>query len=315
VRKLEPKFMEDLQKGLLKPLLDEVQVDRDLALEIRENYINIYACGNSIPKVEPLGDGYRCTLHPRFVVEELGQPVGKVREDDETAEPGNKAEYVIFAWREKDDVDNYVKNIPLIKQRVAKHRATANEIEVEQLLMRTGSSEARERNKCNVEYIAIDRQIADVDTGGCIDVLGVFWSFTGRNKLDKQVPVCIIEIKHLLNNEIQEVHEQLWRYRELWHEDTNRIADEVESIASQKAELGLLRSQFATLRVNRDPLTAKFVVVLVDHNPHSDNMSILQSNATDFASQSEAKRAFIKQLEIFRVGYGLWRSQAGKLDL
>lgn len=39
---LPDKFIKDLQQGVLKNLLEEVKMDDNLCLTIRENYINIY---------------------------------------------------------------------------------------------------------------------------------------------------------------------------------------------------------------------------------------------------------------------------------
>ena len=52
MRKLSPDFMTDLKEGgLLSPILKAVQTDKDLIMEIRKNYINIYYKGGSILKL------------------------------------------------------------------------------------------------------------------------------------------------------------------------------------------------------------------------------------------------------------------------
>ena len=53
MRRLDDQFMRDLeQDGPLHPLLKEINRDRDLSLEIRGNYFNVYFRGYSIAKVD-----------------------------------------------------------------------------------------------------------------------------------------------------------------------------------------------------------------------------------------------------------------------
>ncbi|MDR0498152.1 MAG: hypothetical protein LBH03_00260 [Holophagales bacterium] len=51
-RKLSTDFMNDLQNGILFPLLDRVRRDDTLMLAIRENYINVYYRGGNIIRLE-----------------------------------------------------------------------------------------------------------------------------------------------------------------------------------------------------------------------------------------------------------------------
>jgi hypothetical protein len=51
-RALTPRFKEDLQTGILSPLLQLVLKDRDLLLEIRSGYIDLYFKGNGLIKIE-----------------------------------------------------------------------------------------------------------------------------------------------------------------------------------------------------------------------------------------------------------------------
>lgn len=45
MRRLDEQFMDDFESRMLKPLLEAVIRDRDLSMEIRENYVNIYFRG------------------------------------------------------------------------------------------------------------------------------------------------------------------------------------------------------------------------------------------------------------------------------
>jgi hypothetical protein len=52
-RGLSEAFMNDLERGVLNPLLERVRADTSLDLQIRENYLNIYYRGGSLLKVSP----------------------------------------------------------------------------------------------------------------------------------------------------------------------------------------------------------------------------------------------------------------------
>jgi hypothetical protein len=314
MRGLKSKFMDDLKSGMLKPLLSAVKADRDLSLEIRENYINVYAKGNSIPRVEVLPNGgYRCVLSPKFAVDGIGEVCAHTNQIDETADDPRNTRYNIYKWESQNDVNRFVGYLPQIKHRVTRLRRSANELEVEQLLVRTGSREASKNGGCNVEYFPVDRQCADSESGGRPDVVGLYWNRGQRRAAGQTVPLCIIEVKHMLNSEIECVHQQLWRYMEWWHSKTDAIADEIETIVCQKVDLGLLRKDLETLRVDRDTTTTKYVAALVDLNPYSIQSQRLRDNSKRFADASPQQRKFIESIEIFRLGYGLWSTDASRV--
>jgi len=49
MRQLSAPFLHCLKSGFLSELTQQVKADPDLDLEIREDYINIYYKGNSLP--------------------------------------------------------------------------------------------------------------------------------------------------------------------------------------------------------------------------------------------------------------------------
>ena len=249
-------------------------------------------------------EGYLCWLHEVFAVEELGSPVQRASSEqpvDSCAEPAGR--YLAFSWSAPNDVQKFIELLPVVKQRALELRKWADELEVEQWLIRAAS---REAEACNVEYLAIDRQCTTPNDGRA-DILGYYWQCGGRRR-GQSVPLAIIEVKHLLNNEIQKVHDQLWRYRGWAQGNLDLIAEELQVIAQQKAKLGLIRDEFATLRVNTDPRTIRYVIVLVDHNPFSTLRPLLTENLRQMSQKGDAEAAFIDQLELFHLGFGMWRS-------
>lgn len=311
-RGLSETFLRDLESGVLQDLLGAIARDKDLLLEIRDDYINVYCRGFSAAKVLRRGDSsnYVCVIHSEFVSPQLPQTDGVIelgQSSDEATPPGAYNEYY---WSSRDDVAAYVKALPLIKQRIIEYRPTANELEVEQHLMRTCSREYAFGDACNVEYILIDRQIVGNSNGGRADLIGVFWPFVGRRQ-HQTVPLVVIEVKHLLNAEIQCVHEQLWRYQQWLKENIEKVAEQVECIAQQKVRLKLLPEYIGTLRIDRTPESVRYVAAFVDLNPHSA-YSDRQRLAGQAWADTDEKRQFLNCLKIFRLGYAMWDPIADK---
>ena len=57
MRKLSDRFLQDLKSGFLSGLMARVHQDRDLDLEIRQDYLNIYYKGNSLLKLDQVRPG------------------------------------------------------------------------------------------------------------------------------------------------------------------------------------------------------------------------------------------------------------------
>ena len=62
MRVLSPTFMHALQHGFLNPLRQKVVEDKDLDLQIRNKYLNVYYKGNAVLRLEEAHEG-------RFVID------------------------------------------------------------------------------------------------------------------------------------------------------------------------------------------------------------------------------------------------------
>ena len=68
MRSISGKFIGNLKSGFLAPILERVHSDKDLDLQIRDGYINIYFKGNSLLKLtEKHPDLYAVDIHEKFV--------------------------------------------------------------------------------------------------------------------------------------------------------------------------------------------------------------------------------------------------------
>ena len=157
-RGLSPKFLDDLQSGLLSPLRRRVRADRSLCIELRENYINIYYRGGNLIRVSRAGSRYVAFFDPNYF-EGAWQPFA--------LPPA--------LLREPADVAAWLSALPWLKQGMdlflGKH--PKDEREMQQALLRDNNfgSVARSTDYyvCDIEY-ASDH--------GRFDVVAVRWPST-----------------------------------------------------------------------------------------------------------------------------------------
>ncbi len=211
MRKLSDAFLAALKSGFLSGITRTVVADPDLNLEIRDNYINIYCKGASLMKLaEAAGLRYKVEIHSKFTA---GLDVPAELVDPETT-------------------TRFLACVPKLKQNIAALGKRSLEIEYEQMLIRANNYERRN----NSEYFIVDRQYVVAE--GRFDLIGVFWDRKHHSK-HQEVPICLMELKFALNQDIADVGGQLTRYYEAVRPKAASIAEEGETIFRQKLELGL----------------------------------------------------------------------------
>lgn len=276
---LSDTFLASLQSGFLRGITETVRADPDLTLEIRDNYINLYFKGNSLLKLtETKSLGYRPEIHQKYL-----------------------AEIQIPAEFSQETVARFLCDIPFLKQNIVRHGKRSAEIEYEQMIIRANNLEPRN----TAEYLIVDRQYTTAD--GRFDLTGIFWK--KPRKKGQTVPVCLMEIKYALNNDIQEVHEQLAGYYESIKPQAAAIAAEMQALFHQKLELGLYRmpqyrvDALKTLIFSPDIAQFQFVVIFVDYNPNSSKLNVQKLSELPFASQ----------IRIFHTGFAMWQQNVQPL--
>lgn len=281
VRGLNNNFIEDLKEGFLKPITLAVCSDRDLILEIRNNYLNIYYKGQSLLKLSQ-GKGirrYYAQIHEKF----------------------NQG--ISGALSTAEQVDKFIEAIPNIKNKISKLFKGGKEIEFEQMIIRANNFEPKLRS----DYLIIDRQVIIPGVKVRFDLIGVHLPLTPPWWHKKKVPLALFEIKFGIAN----LCDQLLSYHKIVSENIERLCREAETILKQKVGLGLFPFEEGKLRelekieIPHRPRDVKYIVLLVDYNPNSRRY------------QPEINRLkeleFVKQLSIFHMGFGLW--EAYKMDL
>jgi len=275
-RGLKKPFLTRLQTGFLSGITEKVRADKSLDLQIRENYLNIYFRGNALLKlVERRGGKYRVEIHEKFVGD---RPIDDLV-DEETTE--------VFLSR-----------IPYLKERIIQHGGSSLETEYEQLIIRANNWERRN----NSEYFIIDRQYAVNRLR--FDLTGFFWDSKKPNKGDI-VPLCLMEIKFGLNQDIQTLHEQLRDYYNAMKSRFPAIAEEAEILFKQKLKLGLIDQSkgrlvaMETLEISKCIGDCQFLIVLVDYNPKSE---LFKRTVSELESLE-----FSDQIRVFTGGFAMWR--------
>jgi hypothetical protein len=275
MRKLSPTFLTCLKSGFLSEITEHVRSDRDLNLEIRDSYINIYFKGNSLLKLTEAGSPlyYKAEIHKKFL-----------------------EGVTLLLELTKSNVHAFVASIPLIKENIIKYGQRSLELEYEQMIIRANNFEPRN----NTEYFIVDRQYTVRE--GRFDLTGIYWERDHRRQ-NQEVPVCLMEIKFALNQDIQLVHEQLARYYEPIKSKAACIAEEMEGIFKQKLALKLYDqpsdrlNAMQTLTFSRDIKDFQFILVLVDYNQNSRLLAL----------EKIKKLPFADQIKVFYSGFGMWQ--------
>jgi len=274
MRKLSENFIDNLKNGFLSPITQEVINDKDLDLQIRDNYLNIYFKGNSLLKLsEAPNFKYKVDIHPKFL---LGT---------------NIPNFI----KNRVDTDLFLKAVPILKDNILKNKKSTLEVEYEQLIIRANNQEKRN----NSEYFIVDRQYA-IDNER-FDLLGVCWDRNLRRKNQTIMP-CLMEVKFALNTDIREAHKQLLRYYEKIQKNMAKLSQELETMFRQKLQLGIYMQDpnrleaMKTLKVSNDLSLFQFILILVDYNPYSSLLNLEPLSTLPFSNQ----------IKIFFSGFSMW---------
>jgi hypothetical protein len=275
MRKLSDTFLANLTTGFLAPLAELARQDKDLDLEIRDNYLNIYYKGNSLLQLAERTPGhYPLSLHEKFT-RGLDLPA---------------------ALTGAQEVEQYLLAVPGIKDNIIRYAKKSLEIEYEQMIIRANNFEYNNAT----EYFIIDRQYVSPKIGR-FDLTGIYWNRNNRRPGDV-VPLCLMEIKFALNKDIQDVDQQLQRYYDAIAADPAALAAEAQLQFHQKLALGLFNqpenrlAAMKTLTISPNPDDIQFILFLIDYNPYSKHLNESKISALPFANQ----------VRLFHGGFALW---------
>lgn len=257
MRALSSTFLDDLnpETGKYGELVKRVHQDKDLDLELRGDYINIYYQGHNVLKLKQNGS---ISIDKAFTEDGIHKLQGNI-----------------------SDVTEYLKLLPYIKDNVSCHSTSDEagtavskqnrEMEFEQLLIRANNRESRN----NSDYIIIDRQYVtrtDNRTDRW-DLVALRYAAKGKPKGN----LSIIEVKYAQNPDIQDIRDQVERYGQYLKVNLNVICDDMNRVLQQKLDLGLItrtKERIGWLNelclnqaIDQRIETTEIIVYLIDYNP------------------------------------------------
>lgn len=274
-------FEQALTLGMLEPLLSLIKRDRDLNAEIRMERLDVYCKGNRLVSVTPVkAEGYFFQSEAAF---------------------WSKKSQVFHS---KLDVTEFAEGVvPFIKQRISEHSAKGKEIEVEQMVIR-----ACNREVLCTDYIAVDRQGIAGERSGQMDILGVFWP--GQKRVHtKMLAPTLIEVKYALTGGVEGIAAQIEHYYSHIERNMPCFVSHLQAQLRQKARLGLLtglskkaNKKIQTLEISDRICDLRVVIAFVDCSPHAQRLAIAQAELQ--------KLHFYNQIEIYDLGFGMWRQNS-----
>ncbi|ATD66081.1 hypothetical protein CNR27_00245 [Luteimonas chenhongjianii] len=263
---LSSKFNEDLKRGVLEPLLREVQEDDTLLLGVRNGYISVYYRGGQLLKVEADGaSGYKVTFDSNH--DKSGVLPGRFARH-------GCADVLTQRLRSVEDTAVLVDVLSEVKRVMDRSPKlkSALEREFQQVAARVNS---RARSANSSHYFVTD--IEHASDNARFDMLGVRWKHDERSNRSRLVPV-LFEVKYGVSSlaggagivdHLEKTLTQL-----ALADFRARLAANVESQFNQLADLQLLT-------FNRGTSTHKFSVVddhvqivflLAEYVPHSSQL-------------------------------------------
>jgi len=284
-RALSDEFMKELKDGVYHPIVQRVRLDKDLDMESRGTYLNIYYQGHSILNLKKNGS---ITIDKKFL--------------------RGVEERVPSSFKTNEDVNAYLESLPRIKDNVTycpseagDRSSKSRELEFEQLLIRANNLESRN----NSEYIILDRQYVVNRGVDRWDLVALRWPIEKRGRPYQEGYLSIIEVKYAQNPDIQNIKSQVERYARYLEAHLSEICEDMKNILNQKLDLGLLaKTEGQIKRLRKLPIKpniaeTEVIIYLIDYNQNSD----LKKRA-----EKAGKPDFEGKVRVALGGLALWQS-------
>lgn len=284
-RALSDEFIRELKAGIYHPVVQRVRLDKDLDMEFRGTYINIYYQGHSILNLKKNGNVMIDKKFQRGIE-------GKIPK----------------VFKTRGDINTYLELLPKIKDNVVycpqekgERSSKSRELEFEQLLIRANNLESRN----NSEYIILDRQYVVNKGIDRWDLVALRWPIEKRGRPYQEGYLSVIEIKYAQNPDIQNIKNQVERYARYLEAHLREICDDMGNILNQKLDLGLLaKTEGQIKRLRKLPIKSNIsetevIIYLIDYNQNSN----LKKRA-----EKAGKPDFEGKVRIALGGLALWQS-------
>ena len=281
MRGLSSTFLDDLQHGLLRPILDRVQLDRTLDLEIRDDYINVYYRGGNLLCLKRAGDNYSASFDIQYA-----------RGADLVVPPAHVATPA--------DINAWLSASPALKLAMDLYfgHHPKEEREIQQIIARDNNqgsvSRATDYYVCDIEY---------ANPHGRFDFIGVHWPSTGSiRKRSSGRRLIVGEVKQgdqALANKAG-IHAHV-RDVDAFLSEPARVRElkaEMVGVFNQKRTLGLINCG-RDLESFGDELPV-LLFILANHDPEKTRLR------EELATLPPASHCEIRIATSSLVGYGLF---------
>lgn len=264
LRRLNSHFINDLENGILSPLLDAVKSDTSLCLELRGDYVNVYYRGGRLMKIMQLNNGYSICF------------------DENYSKGGKVDDLPVSKISAQEDVKNWLKKSPVLKHEMdcyfGKNRR--DEREFQQLMVRDNNfgsiANSTDYYICDIEYAVSDQAVR-------FDMIAIHWPSDGavrRKQHDRRL--VLIEMKHgdqslkNMSKHITDIDNYLSIRGNLPH-----LKEDMKEVFNQKRKLGLMTCQNDLVGFNDKP--PMLLLVYANHDPES---SVLRHSLEEIPNTS-----------------------------
>ena len=247
MRHLDNEFMEDLNQGRLRGLLDMVTSDSSLCLELRGSAVHVYYRGGLLMEVKRERDSYSFDFDGNYFKGSKGVDL---------PEPHDSGAWLEIAPRLKNAID--------------RHPNSKDEREFQQVLLRENNfsriAKSTDYYICDIEYAASGH--------GQFDLIAVHWPTTRRSQVEPR-RLVFIEMKYGDNaldgesgigSHIENACAFLRRTKEI-----ESFKHDMVKVFNQKRRLGLMKCKKDLESFSDDP--PLFLLVFANHQPHSSTLA------------------------------------------
>ena len=249
MRKLNERFLSDLEEGALCSLLAAVQRDDSLCLELRGTYINLYYRGGNLLRINQEANFYRVFFDTNYFSDKNGAHLPEQE------------------LCEREHVEAWLGVLPRLKHAMDQSGKLKEEREVQQHLVRANNGrrlgKATDYYVCDIEYAGKGRR-------GQFDLVAVHWpSNPTERKRAENRRLVLMELKYgdgaLVGSSGVSSHiEDLSKFLS----DSDRVESlktDMVHVFNQKRRLGLLNCDKDLARFSDEkPL---LLLVFADHDP------------------------------------------------
>jgi hypothetical protein len=286
IREISVEFQEDLNSGLLDPILSNVHRDNNLTVEIRRNYINIYYRGGNILRIRKKNTGYNFEFDLRYI---------KQKYSDAKEMISKLPKHIAV----RDDAQAWSDKIPAIKAEMDTYFVThkKTEREFQQLVVREnnigGIAKKTDYYICDIEYQVGDTRL-DLVAAKC----------TGRGKYR----LALIEMKYAdsaLGGKAGIIDHVRKANEYFKGNNIENIKNEMYGILETKRTLGLVDDLPAQFEFTHE--RPEFIFLLANHKPASSSLDneLNKLEKEDFYIDF-CKMADLKLATASFFGYGLF---------